>query len=427
MNKNLYEIFNEIDANISDEKIELNDMEKKRYKKSFRKNINYNKKFKNKLLAIALSLVLILSFSYTKIGKELYARVMDKFHQVGYSSSWLYRYIPDEEKGEANKYIRRIDRIVESNGIKMRIPEIIIDRDNLSISYLFDVSDVLKKDELELKYREYGDNKIISNYQYFLNLEEIININGEEIDYYNSYTEYENIDLEEGIYGMTVKYDFLDLPDDDIVDLEIKIDKIDIVDVKEARDSKNKIIKSIEGNWEVESKVDRKPIINESNIVKLDEKISYKNIDISLEEFVNGPVSKRIKGKMTVDGRDDLDYEDLPEKIFSREVESLNEAIFLYGETDTGVDVLFMLSINEKNTNEIIFKYLESGGQGELKSSIASIKLFEEIDYLKLTPYILKEDTDKNNMHYMILNGYSEDSVEKYYDKAKEFTIYLNK
>lgn len=425
MNKDIFDIYNDIDIDLNSyEKQNLTEIEIKKYGKNFFKKLRKNRpnKIRNKLIAVAVSIVLIFGFSKSDMGRDIYGKIMNLIDTKNYSSIDSYRYIPYSE--EIIKYINQVNEVVESNGIKVKISEIIIDRDRIFVSYLIEIGD--KINELPKLYSVYGNNMIAKD-NYGVNMNSQLNFVNNNINGSLISLNHEILDYKEGIFGGVLIYESLEIPSDKIVDIEINIDKIELLALNES--SKFEKIE-LKGNWNFDITVDRTKLVENTKIVELNEKIKIDNIEFKLDEFIISPITKSIRGSAIIDGKNikDLNSEEFND--FIRKYAYKPQVLFLDGRADIGKRIVFELRVVGQ---DIVFDYI---GYGEpindfdsMKTSIEIHDWFKNMGYIDLTPYIVKDDYKSNYRREDIYIGNEiiDSRTEIKYDKGEPFRIYLNK
>jgi hypothetical protein len=128
--KNVYEFLNEVDFNIGDyKKEELNDIEKENLKYNFRKSTK--KKFNvKKFGAIAAALILSIGvLSQTNFGRNVYASTQSKVSEISYSIGKALGI-----KRNIEPYANVVDQVAESNGVEVKLTDVIVDKDELIFS-----------------------------------------------------------------------------------------------------------------------------------------------------------------------------------------------------------------------------------------------------------------------------------------------------
>ncbi len=399
MDKNLYELFNEIEVEIDEnERIDLDDISRKKYKKNMRKLIRKKKKINIKAIAIAMSLILL--FSKTQFGQKVYADISTKLKEMSYTAMKI---IFNEYSNEDYKnYIEIIDKIVESKNIGIKLTEVAADKNSLLLAMVIDMEDEIQdlKDYNNMNINRYG-----------IDIDYDLKINGKKMDVINAVSLAERIDYN-GIYGYKI---FLDIEniDEAPFDIDVDINKITFRDnIKADRD----IVKEIKGDWKFDFTLSKEEIFTQYNNFKLDKSLSHRDIDYSLEELTISPINARIVGKIN------LDNISKNEKDYIKDNFILKYLLVFEGETDTGEKFLFGNGDVDFKTGDIIFKYLGKDYYPlRIYTTSDLINKFKNVKYIKLTPYYLNKIPKAGFVMPQIedLNNRLD------YDKGEEFIINL--
>ena len=149
MDKKLYDLLNDMDINLDRyEKEELSEFEKSKYKKDINNRISKEKVkakgWKKGILVVVASLLILFGFSRTDLGKDTYAIASEVFTNIKYGIREGLGFIDD-----IDQYSSKIDLVSESEGIKIKLTELIVDRDKIYFTLLADIKEHIPEEYLE--------------------------------------------------------------------------------------------------------------------------------------------------------------------------------------------------------------------------------------------------------------------------------------
>ncbi len=259
--KNIYVALNEVNGAIDGfEKVELTEIEKAKLRKIFkeRKKNRFNSK-KIGSIAVALVLGFILMWQ-SGVGMQVYAMVASALDSITYSigkSLYLNQNI--------EPYVNVVNKVVEDNGVAVKLTECAIDKDELILTLLF---------ENTTEKAAFRD----SNCKIFVNGKN--NISGAS-------GSSGMLDSEDNIYFQTMAYHIEEIDTEQDLDVKVVINDI----VFELDPNKEK---SISGNWSFEFNASGKELSKNTKSVALDQKIDCGDFTIKLETLTINPVNKKI-------------------------------------------------------------------------------------------------------------------------------------
>ncbi|MDO5714537.1 MAG: DUF4179 domain-containing protein [Tissierellia bacterium] len=323
---NIYELLNETEFSIDDYTIEEpTDLEKNKWKKSFRQN--RKKKFNMKKFgAIAAALVLGLGlFSQTNTGQKAYAKAQSTINGVVYSISKGFNIDNDIEP-----YSNVINQWVEDEGIEIKLTDVIIDKDE------FIFSAVIKTPE--------PSDGIFLDYDVF--------INGKKAHVPGAVGTSELLDDTGKLTGLTYASTVENIDTSNALDIKFAFKSIDYF--SEGKKDRGPVY----GDWTFAFHASGEELTKNTKVIPLDVSFQEEKLKIDLEEVRINPVNKKIYGKIYNKGK----------KMWNTE---------LKGEDNLGNPVLFGLSSSEGDGGKIIYKYEE-----------LSSKLSNEATSITLTPYV---------------------------------------
>lgn len=278
--RNEFDILNDVKNNIENIKdIKLSDEEKQNINSRVMKKIKRNnKKSKSKSIAAA-GLAIVLAGSLLLTNETVLAQIND----IGRKIESFFQ----KEEDSWSKYKNDILQLSEDKGIKFMLHEVILDDEELYISASVDYSGF---DRSTLKTDYEGNLNIIPShedpkFEAFLN--------GEKIEMTGAGGSYEY--NEDGTVDMLLTLDVESPTLSDIYDIKLQIDSMEVqIPYKEHE--------FIQGNWNLDFRVNGDEITKDSRIVDVNEtmEIEYKDIKIPLEiqELRITPISMRLKYKV---------------------------------------------------------------------------------------------------------------------------------
>ncbi len=451
MDKDLFDMFNDMELDIEEfKKEELSEFEKKKYKKQFSKSIIKNKsnKTRNKIIAVAVSIALIFGFGQSDMGIKVYGVVKEKLKNMTYP---LINILNDDNSN-GSEYIKIVNQVNNSKNIDIKLTEVAASENRILMALVLDLESLVSElpnygEEINLE----GSKEKTSRYLVNLDYDLIIN---KEYKTFNRFKVLENNEIlssenkilnlktdireidEEGLYGAKIILDIEDLEKDDL-DIELIINEIKILDKidTEVEEYGNRTvntmntIKEMNGEWKFNYAID-KNLIAETESIEIDNRVLFhKEFSYELKEISISPLGISLKGFI-----DDDKYNDLINKYHGYGYYDFKELPYLsseYGivfecETDKG-NKFFFRNFSNSVKDRIHFSYDEKGDNfgwnNPLEIETNMDKNLEGVDYIKMTPYYLKELMDENFI-YPEINKMKDNS---YYESGKPFTIYLNK
>lgn len=266
--KGLYEALNDIGFNIEDyEKETLSEPEKKRMKKNFMRKRRAAYNFKKIGAIVAVFALVAAIFSQTNFSKSAYAATQSKLLEISYSIGNLLGI-----EGNIEPYTNEINKVVENNGIEIKLTEVIIDEDELYFATIVDTGTPM--------------DMVHFDFDIFVNGKRLetgagggaTTLVGDSDTLFSSYysTKVMNADL--------------------TGDLNIKI-LLNSLNYYE-----NKRTKTIKGPWPLEFSANGKELRAETKKVPVEYTFYIGDEKYILEEFTYNPVKQRISGKLEVEG-----------------------------------------------------------------------------------------------------------------------------
>lgn len=428
MDKEIYDFLNDMDINLDRyEKEELSEFEKSKYKKDINKRINKEKdkpnSWKKRIIVIAASLILLLGFSRTEVGRSTYAIASEIFANVKYSIKDGLQFTND-----IDRYSSNIDLISESEGVKIKLNDIIVDRDKVYFTLLADIKEHIPEEYLE-------DENIafillvgkMGSYKYF----DKITMNGKEgkinslkttiggpdskVKDRTLVTEIRNKESrDKGIFDIVIEAEN-PLRDniDELENIDFKLTfnylGVEIYEPYREEPPLPKNIVELYGEWEFEFTREMKELFIETDRYKLDENLILEELDIELIELTSNPLGNKIEAKIKDKGL----YE-----------EEFGTSILLDGYDNLGQRRSFSFILQEEEEiimikehyNQIDYpRYMEYAGSFFKDAN----RDFKGIDYIEFTPYYKKVEQE--------YRGFARDPIMGYKKMGDPFKLYLNK
>lgn len=245
MDKNIYEMLNDMNIDIDNyKKEEFNDFEKKKLKSKFRKSINKKRKNKKGIAVAALAVIVIGSIGL--FGTDAGAEIMAKMSESISESIGIHK--------DLESYNTVMNKSITDNGITIQLNEIILDQsqNQLVISETISSQNMLKENDL------YNTNKTIY-------------INNKRVKFISESGRSKRIDdySEQSVY----EYNLSSLKDMDLSgDLNIKIEYSKVM-VNHKNPKKGKWVFQFKTNGDA-LKIDTKEItLNNSFVLENGEKV----------------------------------------------------------------------------------------------------------------------------------------------------------
>lgn len=309
--KDIYKLLNNID--IEDEIKEFEDIseiEKEKIKRDIKSDVRFKNKNKNKFkskkyIAVAAASLIVISSFNTSIPKTIYAKTMSTIDNISLSISELLN-----TNNDINNYSNVIDKVVENDGVSIKLKEVIIDKDELIVTSLVEVEDTS-----------------IDNISFDYN----IKINGQTIKESSSSGSTGKIEKGSNIFS-DVRYISIDkdLLDKDKIYVDLYINKVYLS--RENTETKKKV----KGKWDYSFTATTEELRKDTNILNINERFTIGKNEYEIENIIINPVNQIIKVKPLNNS-------------------SLDSQIKFEGYDDLGKVVMFDLS--SFDGEELIFKY----------------------------------------------------------------------
>lgn len=360
--KNIYEFLNETDFNIDEyNKETLTGLEKRRLKKNLSKSKGFGLKRAGIVAAVMLLSVVLLS--QTGFGKMVYAEVESRLSELTYSINEALGIERD-----IAPYASVVNQIAEDKGIAIKLADVIIDKDELILSTLIDMSGQLKtfdslNDDPCLR-TPTADCKIFINGKRAKVLGSTGGI-GPVDDSYTLFAEISHHHIE----GIDLK---------ETIDIRILFDRVSVY--ADQGDI------NFRGKWEFEFRASGAELAKDTYSVALNHSFDLEGRKYILEEFRYNPVSQKIYGTITGSPQK---YDDMYD-------------IKLSGADNLGSEVDFYSSTMSPDEFVLLYNHLDKD-------------LSAEIEFITLAPYAVKLPEESGKMS----SGYQK--------VGEEFTIHLKK
>lgn len=322
--KNIYELMNDIDFNIEDyDIVELDDMEKQNIKSKFKKNMRKKHSFRRFGLTAAALILTVGILSQTPFGKTVYANAESKIAELSYS---MGRALGTERNIEP--YANVINKVVEDNGVEIKLVDVVIDKDELILSTILNTNEPAEMSMLD--------------YDIF--------INGKRVKTRGATGSGSAIDDSQMLFSelYCIDVDNIELKDD--MDIRIVFSDLNYY----TGESK----KNIKGKWDFEFRANGSELMANTNVLQLDYSFDIDKSKYALEEFRYNPVNQKIYGK--VDRKGNVSYD-----------------VSLRGHDNLGNKVEFYLS--SMSGEDMVFKYQNIHRD-----------LSDELTSITLTPYAVE-------------------------------------
>ena len=291
--KNIYDKINDDNFNFDAyEKKQLNDIEKNKYKKTFKKNIRKKRRNLGTIAAIA---VIIIGFMSTEAGHFVYAKTEDILSDFNYSLKTALN-INDN----IDKYTSVINKEITDKGITMKLNEIAVaDENHIYLS---------------------AGIKLPENFE-LLTFDKKIYINGKKYQDMSTtgFTEYNPSSGITNIYYEIGLNKNIDLNSD----LNIRI-KIDNILIKNSKDESNK---DINGLWTFDFVSSGKDLTLDTKNYTLDNIIKTGNETIKFNSMKINKINQSLYADIIKKGNPDKVYEiDIVDNLGNKSVFELREA-----------------------------------------------------------------------------------------------------
>lgn len=331
--ENIYDLLNDLTMDFEDyPQEELSEIEKQRLKKAMRKNRiealsskNFRSNNFKKVGTIAIALLLSLGlFTQTGWGKAVYAATESKVAEISYS---IGQALGIERNIEP--YANVVNQVVESNGVEMKLAEVIIDKDELILS-------VITRTDKPVQW---------------LNFDYDIFINGKKVRNYSASGTGGPIDKSQRDFNTVYAIDISGIDTMGDVDLKVVLKNLSYY-------LGDEITEKVKGKWKFEFVASSSELTANSRTLAIDHEFYIGDTKYTLEEFRYNPVNQKIYGK--VEGQSAVSYD-----------------VDLRGWDNLGNEVKFYLS--RVSDGNLTFNYQNFDGD-----------LSNEITSLTLRPYAVK-------------------------------------
>lgn len=423
MNRKVYDFLNDMDMDLNRyEKEELSEFEKRKYKKDISEILKKtNEKLNNKsnswrkrIVAIAASIIFLFGFSQTKVGKNTYVVASELFANIKYGIKEGLGFVDD-----IDKYSSRIDLVSESEGVKLKLNDVIVDRDKIYFSLLVDVSNHVSKEDL-------GD----TNNNYFVSILDPENkdatkmtIANKEIEMFSSKTSIGfsslrgkgNGDLEEINYKEKGILDIIIKADNPLEDEINNLGKVDFnldfdylgINIWKERPS-NSQIEEIPGDWNFEFTKDVDELLIDTDRFKLDEKLALDDLQVEFIELTSNPLGNKIEIKVEDKG---LYKEEFETSIILDGYDNLGQRRSFDFILDEGENTIMI----EEFYNHIDFPQVKSMPDNNYPESNIN---FKDIEFIEFTPYYKRDPKGSQTKWESPITGASK--------LGDSFKLYLN-
>lgn len=305
--KNIYQFLNQVDFDIEDYNCEeLNNIEKKRLKKTFKKSIRNKTSLKEFGIAAAILILTVGILLRTPFGRYVYAAAESKILEISYSIGRIFNIERD-----IKPYINMINEIKKDKGIEVKLSEVIVDNDRLVFNTILNTTEPVEGVSFE-------------NVDLFINGKKIPNKLG--ISQKTGF-----VDDTKTLFYSLCSYGINRI--DQMEDIEIKLVLRDLrYYIGELKDTEG--VKS--GKWEFEFNANGKELVLKTKSLPIDYTFTIDNQVYSLEELEYNPLRQTIKGKREIIG----EYE-YPLRIELQGYDNLNNRIIFFIDSSSPEGVVF--------------------------------------------------------------------------------------
>lgn len=291
MNKNIYNLLNEVSVEEPKEVEAMSTAEIEAYKKKFTSSILDKRKdapgFRFMKIGLAAALIMAI-FSMTAPGTIVYAKIVEIFSSMINPIS-EYSIVPEI----TDNYIEKLDKEVISNGVKFTVKEVLIDGNTIYLNTLYEIED-------ENLVKEFKPGSIVIPVR---NIKVDLKLNGEIINFQKMGTMRSTF-VDSRTWQEYLKIQFFDeLKDQDIITLEQK--ELDIRAFTEFNGFDTVMEKSsVEGDWTVDILVNESSNKVKTNLMTVNKTlITVDNYPVVFEEFSINPFRAVIKLKYEREAR----------------------------------------------------------------------------------------------------------------------------
>ena len=433
MDKKVFDFLNDMDIKLDRyEKEELSEFEKSKYKKDIDDRISKEKdkpnSWKRRIIIVAASLIILFGISKTEVVKNTYAIASELFYNIKYGVKEGLGFVDD-----IDKYSSKIGLISESEEIKIKLTDLIVDRDKIYFTLLADVKEHIPKEYLE-------DENIVflisfgkrGSYESY----EKVTMNGKEVKINFSKTTIGGPDNKLGEKGWIKGINNKESRDKGIFDIVViadnpleydiyELEKIDFrfvfnyleihmyepyrteYEYKEPTLPEN--TGGFYGDWEFEFTKSGKELSIDTDKFGLDESIVLDGLNLELIELTSNSLGNKIEAKIKDMGL----YE-----------EELGTTILFDGHDNLGQrrSFSFMLEAGENkiliNEHYNLIDYPQDMGLSGSHFKDVNID-FKGIEYIEFTPYYKKAERG--------YKGFAGDPVMGFKQLGEPFKLYLNR
>ena len=426
MDKEIYDLLNDMDINLDRyEKEELSDFEKNKYKKDINKRINKEKKkpnsWRKRIIVIAASLIILFAFSKTEVGKNTYAIASELFANIKYGVKEGLGFVDD-----IDKYSSKIGLVSESEGIKLKLNDVIVDRDEIYFSILADVKKYVPKEYLEDTNKDF-------TLTVFGPTDELIQITINDKDaqvtstrssigwpfsefgdgrWVKTFNNKESRD--KGIFDMIIQVENpleygIDKFEDIDFNLVFKYLSIRAYEPRISHRDSSEDIANVSGNWKFEFTTDGSKLLIDTDRFELDKNLKLDGLDLEFIELTSNPLGNKIEAKVKDKGLYEEEY---------------RTDILLDGYDNLGQRRIFEFALNDGENTIMIEEFYNhiNFRQDNLISDVpypeANID-FKGVEYIEFTPYYEAREPGAKQTH--------PDPFLNYKQLGEPFKLYLNK
>ena len=426
MGKEVYDLLNDMDINLDRyEKIELSEFEKSKYKKDINKRIRKEKKkpnsWKKVIIVVAASLMVLFGFSKTEVGRNTYTIASELFTNIKYGVKEGLGFVDD-----IDKYSSKIGLVSESEGIKLKLNDVIVDRDQIYFSILADVKKYVPKEYLEDENKAFTLTVFGSG-----NEHSQITINDKDAQvtstrssigwpfsefgdgrWVKTFNNKESRD--KGIFDMIIQVENpleygIDKFEDIDFNLVFKYLSIRAYEPRISHRDSSEDIANVSGNWKFEFTTDGDKLLIDTDIFELDKNLKLDGLDLELIELTSNPLGNKIEAKVKDQGLYEEEY---------------RTDILLDGYDNLGQRRTFEFALNDGENTIMIEEFYNhiNFRQDNLISGIpypeANID-FKGVEYIEFTPYYWEREPGAKQTY--------PDPFLNYKQLGEPFKLYLNK
>lgn len=334
---NIYEALNYLDFNIDDyDKEELNEIEKRKIKKQFRKSRRKLYNFRRMGSMVATIILLVGILSQTSFMKNVYSYAGYKLTELYYSIEKLLN-----SESDLEPYSIIVNEVMESDGIEIKLTEAIVDEEQVIIAAIVDI----------------GDKTYIPNL-----LEHEIYFNGEKAIRSSTNIQMEAINEDNTVFTYLFEFDIKNINISDKIDIRIVFRDMPF----KHENGEEGIIS--DGVWEFEFTSSGDNLMSDTRTIPFKYLLEFQNVKLVFEKISYNAINQKINGRYEGIDLNDVDY--------------LNYiyATRLIGEDNQGNRILFEL--DRISANKIEFKARRN------YLGVEASMIFNEAEYIRLIPYI---------------------------------------